>query len=82
MCGAPPNPYVYFLWANGVTLPATVLYNNTSVCSRIDVDFIVDIPVPNTNQIQFGFVGDAVRITNFKAEILDATKILIPNQSI
>jgi hypothetical protein len=75
-CTIAPFPYAYFLWLNGVTFPGTVILSNNKVCSTTNVEIIVEIPIPSTGQIQFGFVGDAVSITNFTAEIVDATKLL------
>ena len=75
-CTIAPFPYAYFLWLNGVTFPGTIILSDNKVCSTTNVEIIVEIPIPSTGQIQFGFVGDAVSITNFTAEIVDATKLL------
>jgi hypothetical protein len=76
-CVIAPFPYVYFLYLNGVTFPGTVIYNNSGVCATENVELIVDIPVPSTELIQFGFVGDQVAIRNFTAELLSAPPLLI-----
>ena len=80
-CVIQPYPYLFFVWTDG-TLPANIVISAATVCSIADQSLELEIQVPSTKQLQFAMVGDQVRITNFKAELISASKILVTGTTI